>query len=255
MTVSAPALVYNAPMVSPPDSIPRPSAFRRYAPMAAIVVTVAVFLTLGGHRLVSFETLLGEHRNIAAWVAGRPLEAALLYFLGYALMVGCGLPVGTVMIILGGYLFGGLLGAALAVAAAGTGALALFAAARRAGGEFFGRRGGPVVARGREGFQREAVSYMFFLRIAPVFPYFAVTLAAACLGVSTRLFLVASTVGIIPVNAVLATLGSNLDELLDSGRVPGMNDLLEPRFLAPLVLLVALSLLPVLLHRLGFLKA
>ncbi len=223
--------------------------YRRFVPLGLIVVAAGAFFVFGGHRLISFETLKDQHELIAAWVAARPLAAAGIFWLGYTAMVSCGLPVGSVMIVVAGFLFGVILGTVLAVSAATVGALVLFAAARLAGGDYFERRAAPVIARVRAGFQREAVSYMFFLRVVPVFPFFLVTLAVAGLGVSTRLFLVATGLGIIPVNLAWASLGSNLSGMLAQGQAPGWADLMEPKFLAPLIALVALSLLPIAVHR------
>lgn len=238
-------------MSIPPDSAKsRRGRFRRFVPLGLIVLVAGAFFAFGGHRLVSFETLKSQHDAIAEWVGARPLAAAGVLWLGYTAMVACGLPVGSVMITVAGFVFGVLLGTALAVTAATAGALVLFFAVRLAEGDFFERRAGPVIARIRDGFQREAVSYMFFMRVAPFFPFFAVTLATAALGVSTRLFVLATGLGIIPVNLAWASLGSNLSDMLAEGQAPGWADLMEPRFMAPIIALVALSLLPIAVHRL-----
>lgn len=236
-------------MSSSDPEIVRRRRYRRFVPLGLIALAAVTFFVFDGHRLISFETLKTQHDAIAAWVAARPLAAAGVFWLGYTAMVACGLPVGSVMITLAGFVFGVLSGTLLAVTAATAGAMVLFFATRLAGREYFERRAAPVVARVREGFQREAVSYMFFLRIVPVFPFFLVTLAVAALGVSTRLFVVATALGIVPVNLAWASLGANLRGMLARGHAPGWADLMTFEFMAPLAALVALSLLPILLHR------
>ncbi len=236
-------------MPDTPNAETRSGRWRRFVPLGLIALTAGAFFASGGHRLISFDTLKAQHEAIAAWVSARPFAAAGLFLGGYAAMVACALPVGSVMIVVAGFVFGVAWGTLLAVTAATAGALVLFAAARLAGGDYFERRAAPVVARVREGFQREAVSYMFFLRIVPLFPFFLVTLAVAALGVSTRLFVAATALGIVPVNIAWASVGANLRGMLARGHAPGWADLMTLEFVAPLAALIALSLLPILLHR------
>jgi uncharacterized membrane protein YdjX (TVP38/TMEM64 family) len=76
-----------------------------------------------------------------------------------------------------------------------------------------------------------------------VFPFFAVNIAIALIGVPTRMFLWTTVVGIAPATAAYAFIGSGLGEQLERGRLPGPELLLEPVILWPALILVGLLLL------------
>ena len=235
-------------MANLPNTTTAFHTLKRFGPLTVIGAVVAVFVLLDGPRWVSFDTLQSQYQSIGEWVSERPVKSAALYLLVFSLMVSCALPVGSVMITLGGFLFGIAGGTVLSVASAGIGAMVLFYATRLAGGDFFERRAGPTVAKLRSGFQKDAVGYLFFMRVVPVFPFFAVTVAASLLGMSARTFLLVTVAGIAPVNAAWAALGSNLGTLLDSREAITAELLLQPRFLLPIGALAVLAVVPVLLR-------
>ena len=90
------------------------------------------------------------------------------------------------MTLAGGLLFGWQLGAALTVVAATIGATALFVIARTSFGTSLAAKAGPSLAKLRDGFKENALSYLLFLRLVPAFPFFIVNLAPALLGVPLK---------------------------------------------------------------------
>jgi uncharacterized membrane protein YdjX (TVP38/TMEM64 family) len=99
------------------------------------------------------------------------------------------------------------------------------------------------------GFRANALSYMLFLRLVPAFPFFLVNLVPAFLGVSLKVFVIATAVGIVPATFIYASVGSSLGALLDAGSTPDLGLILEPRFLLPIVGLALLALVPVVYKR------
>ncbi len=102
----------------------------------------------------------------------------------------------------------------------------------------------------KEGFGRDALSYLLFLRLVPLFPFFLVNLAAAFLEVRTRIFVIGTGIGIIPGGLVYASVGNGLGVVLDQGEVPDLGIIFTPSILLPLLGLGLLSLLPVLVKHL-----
>ena len=49
-----------------------------------------------------------------------------------------------------------------------------------------------------DGFRDNALSYMLVLRLVPLFPFFVVNLVPAFMGVSLRIYILATLIGIIP---------------------------------------------------------
>lgn len=223
---------------------------RRVLPVGVLALGLIAFFTLDLDRFVSFQALSDNRDLLQGWVAANPLVSRLGYALAYALSIAFSLPVGLVLTVTGGLMFGLIEGTAITVVSATVGALAVFLAARMAIGDSLRAKAGPFVARLEEGFQENALSYLLVLRLVPIFPFWLVNIVPALLGVSTRVFLLGTLVGIIPGTFVFVSVGNGLDTVFSRGEVPGLGIFLEPGVLIPIAGLTLLSLVPVLYKRL-----
>jgi uncharacterized membrane protein YdjX (TVP38/TMEM64 family) len=104
---------------------------------------------------------------------------------------------------------------------------------------------GTTAQKMKEGVRRNAFFYVLFTRLVPVFPFFAVNIAAGLLGVATRTYVAATFLGMIPGVIVYTGLGSGLGKLFDEGVEPDLRLIFRPEILLPLLGLAALSILPV----------
>ncbi len=95
------------------------------------------------------------------------------------LVVAFSLPIAVIVTPVGGFLFGLWLGALLSVVGATLGSVAVFLAARTAFYDLFHARAGAALARLEEGFRRDSFSYLLFLRLVPVFPFWLVNIVPA----------------------------------------------------------------------------
>jgi uncharacterized membrane protein YdjX (TVP38/TMEM64 family) len=226
-------------------------ALRRLLPAAVLIAGLLAFFAFGGHRYVGFHTLESHRESLMALVAAHRLAAPLAFVVLYALMVAFSVPGALVMTVAAGFLFGTLLGAALSVAGATVGAVAVFLVARSALGDLLRRRAGPGLARMRAGFQENALSYLLVLRLIPLFPFWLVNLVPAFLGVSLRVFVVGTLIGIIPGSLVYASVGNGLGTIFEAGEAASIKHAIyAPEVLLPIVGLVLLSLLPVIYKKL-----
>ena len=226
----------------------------------------AVVLALGGHRYLSLAALVDHHAAIEALVAAHPLTAVLAFVVVYAAVAALSLPGGAVMTLLGGLVFGGLVGTVASVVGATAGATLVFLIARTSFGDELVRRAGGAVARLAGGFQRNALSYLLFLRLVPAFPFWLVNLVPAVFGVKLSTYVLATSVGILPGTLVFALIGSGLGGTLESERLAvadciargaspcvarlSFGDFLTPELIAGFAALGVLALLPLLIKRL-----
>lgn len=224
--------------------------WRRYAPLAALVLVSALAFAFDLHQLISFETLRQHDRLLRETVADRPVSMALGYTIAYALVVATALPVAVLMTVVGGYLFGIWLGGSLAVTGATIGAVGVFLVAGTSVGRRLGAGTSPLLARMRSGFQQNAFSYLFILRLLPLLPFLVASVVPALLGVSLKVFTLATVLGMIPGSFVYASVGNGLGAIIARGEEPELDILLEPEILGPLLALAALALLPVVYKRL-----
>lgn len=226
------------------------STLRRLLPVAILLAGLAAFLLLGLERYVSFEMLARHKATLTAWVAAHRVLAGLAFVLAYALMVAFSLPVAVVATPVGGFLFGTWAGAGLSVVAATLGSVAVFLAARYAFRDLFRARAGATLARLEEGFRNNDFSYLLFLRLVPVFPFWLINIVPALLGMQLKRYVLATLLGIVPASIVYAGVGSGLGALLKRGEQPDLGIIFEWHILLPLLGLAALALLPVVVARL-----
>jgi uncharacterized membrane protein YdjX (TVP38/TMEM64 family) len=207
-----------------------------------VVVAVAVVAAMRAG-LLPADVLLERHRSLQAAVDQAPLLSALAFEVFYVLVIALALPGGTVLSLAAGYLFGPAAGTGVALAGATLGAMASLVIVRGLAGDWFRRRLGEGYERIRALFLRAPVRNLLLLRLIPIFPFFAVNVGVALLGVRTRLFLWTTVLGVLPSTIAYAAIGAGLGEPLSQGRLPGPELLLEPAVLWPSLALAMLVLL------------
>jgi uncharacterized membrane protein YdjX (TVP38/TMEM64 family) len=223
----------------------RPFRLRRLLPVLLVAAAAALAFALGVQDHVSIEALR-EHRSaLNAFVAGHGVAAAVGFTVVYALATLLSLPVGAVLTIAGGFLFGVAFGTLYVVVGATVGATAIFLVARSALGEPLRAKAGAFMQRMEAGFRANAFSYMLVLRFIPLFPFFVVNLAPAFLGVPLRTYVAGTFIGIVPGTVVFALAGAGLGSVFDGDGAFTLESVLTPQILAGLVGLSLLSLLPV----------
>jgi uncharacterized membrane protein YdjX (TVP38/TMEM64 family) len=237
----------------------------RLAPVAVIVAVGVLVVAMGWHRQLSLETLVRHRALLDDFVAAHYASALASFVALYVAAVSLSIPGAAFLTITGGLLFGTLVGGAAAAASATIGATVLFLIARSAFSAYVLRRAGPRLSRIADGFCADAFSYLLFLRIVPVFPFFLVNLAPALVGVRLSTFIAATALGILPATFVFASVGAGLDSVvqaqasahaacLAAGGADCRLDFdpsaaLTPQLIGALVALGLLALVPVVVKR------
>lgn len=211
---------------------------RKAALLAAFATAAATFFLLDLGRYFTLESLKS---NRAALEALRDRHAVLfpaLFTLVYIFQTAFSLPGAAILSLAAGALFGLVQGTLLAVTGATAGAILAFLASRTIlRGWAAAKLGGRMEAIDR-GLREKGMSYLLFLRLVPVFPFFLVNLACGVTGLPLRTYALGTFLGIIPGGAVYVNAGASL------GSVESMAQAASPRVLASLALLGLLALLP-----------
>jgi uncharacterized membrane protein YdjX (TVP38/TMEM64 family) len=244
----------------------RKSPLRRLTPLVVVLCLSILVLAMGWERQISFETLARHHDDLRQFIAAHQATALAGYIGLYIAVVGLSLPAGAYLTIIGGILFGTLIGGCAAVVGASIGAILIFSIAKSAFGEHLVRKAGPAAAKVAQGFRADALSYLLFLRLVPIFPFWLVNLVSALCGLRLATFAAGTALGIMPATFVFASVGSGLASImtaqeraygacLAAGRVDcrltfQAADALTPQLLAALVALGLLALVPVVVKRL-----
>jgi uncharacterized membrane protein YdjX (TVP38/TMEM64 family) len=258
-----------------PDNDPAPPtegadnpkfSLRRACPLVLVVVVSGVVVAMGWHRQLSFETLAQHHEALRDFIAQHEAAAVAAYVALYIVLVALSVPVGFYFTVIGGILFGAILGGVAAMVGATVGAVGIFLIARSAIGEHLVRRAGPLAEKLARNFRADAFSYLLFLRLVPIFPFWLVNLVSALSGVRLATFAGATALGIIPATFAFAFVGAGLDSViaaqqaayrscLAAGRADcrltfHMNAAITPELLAALAALGVVALIPVVVKRL-----
>lgn len=193
---------------------PPRSALRRWAPLGILILVAGAAIAAGLPRHLSPDSLIAHRAALTAYVAANLPLAFVATMLVYTAVVALSVPGGLALTILSGFLFGPVLGTICAVASATIGATILFLVAGSSVGDALRAKAGPRLNRIAEGFRADAFSYLLFLRLVPVAPFWLVNLAPALVGIPVRTFFFATLIGILPGTAVFATIGAGLDSVI-----------------------------------------
>ncbi|MFT3791544.1 MAG: VTT domain-containing protein [Rudaea sp.] len=195
--------------------------------------------------------LAAEQTRLQALIGERPILSALAHIGAITLGIATGLPGMVVLIMAGGMLFGVVTGALLNIVGVTIGALVLFLASRRAFGDHGDDNKAPgLVSRLRDGYLAQPVSYTFFLRLVPFFPFGGVTVALAWLRCPLWLFVTATAIGGFAMTGIETWLGASLAKNIGTNKAIGTDLLHDPQVLWPMIGLVLLALVPIAVNKL-----
>lgn len=226
----------------------------RLWPVYVIAAGLIAAWQFGLFRYLSLETLQSQNAALQAFVSEHLLLAIIGYIAIYALATLFMLP-GALWITISGGLVFGLVGGSLATIAGATfGASLLFAAAKTSVGKALRERTGGFIRKMEKGFNENAISYMFALRLLPIVPFPVANIAPALLGAKYREFALTTALGIIPGVVAYTWIGASLGATFDAGETSSLFDAVK-NFVPAFVALGLVALLPVAYRKIAGRKA
>ncbi|SVB84029.1 uncharacterized protein METZ01_LOCUS236883 [marine metagenome] len=166
------------------------------------------------------------------------------WFIGiYFLTVSFSLPGATILTLAAGAIFGSVLGVLLVNIGATLGATAAFLSARFIFRDWVEGKFSDKLSFINSGISGNAFSYLLFLRLVPVFPFFLVNLILGLTQVRLSIYFFGTMLGIMPGSFVYAFAGSNL------ANINSVSDIASPKVFGALVLLGIFTLIPTVYSR------
>jgi len=209
---------------------------RKIAVLALILVLLAGFFVFDMGRYLSLDAIKTQQAALDAQVEAHPWLAGGVFFIVYVLVTALSLPGAALMTLAGGALFG-LFGGTLLVSFASTlGATLAMLLSRYLLRSWVQARFRQRLAKIDQGVKREGASYLFALRLVPVFPFFLINLAMGLTQLPVRTFWWVSQLGMLPGTLVYVNAGREL------GQLESLGGILSPGLVGAFVLL---GLLPV----------
>jgi pyruvate/2-oxoglutarate dehydrogenase complex dihydrolipoamide dehydrogenase (E3) component/uncharacterized membrane protein YdjX (TVP38/TMEM64 family) len=188
-------------------------------------------------RLFSLDCFAAWREVIEAFREARPMALAAGFFAVYVLVTALSIPGAAVMTLAGGALFGLGVGTLLVSFASSIGATLAFLVARLLLRDFVQRRFRRRLAAINRGVEKDGAFYLFALRLAPVFPFFAINLAMALTPIRAVPFYLVSQIGMLPGTLVYVNAGTRL------GQLESVGGILSPSLIGAFVLLGLFPLL------------
>jgi len=204
---------------------------------------------LGLQDYVNLNTIKSQRSELLNIVSDRPYISILAFVGIYIISVALSLPIATVLTLLGGFLFGRWLGTFLIVISATMGATILFLAAKSAIGTTLRQKAGPLYKKIESNMNQNAIGYLLFMRLVPIFPFFLVNIVPALFNIRLIPYLATTFLGIIPGTFVYANVGREL------GTIDTLSDLISTETLIAFTLLGLFALLPVIIKQVNLFKS
>jgi len=199
-------------------SADHPLTLGRLIPLGVVLAAMGFAVAMGWHRQVSLETLVRHRSSIEELVAAHRALAIFGFIAVYVTAVALSFPGAALLTVVGGAIFGTLIGGVAAVTAATLGATVIFLVTKFACGcvasRGWTRRTAPLAEKLAAGFRKDAFCYLVFLRLVPLFPFWLINLISAPAGVALSPFVGATALGIIPATFAFAFFGAGLNTAL-----------------------------------------
>ena len=204
---------------------------RKLALLLVLAAAVAAFFALDLGRFFGLAYVKGAQVQFAALYAERPGLVLGAYALAYVVVFALALPVGAVMTLIGGALFGAVAGTIVVSFASSIGALLSFLAARFLLADGVRARFGQRLAEVDKGVARDGAFYLFTLRLIPAIPPAAINLLFGLTRMRAWTFYWVSQVGMLAGTLVYVNAGTQL------ARIESLAGILSPALVGSFVLL------------------
>ncbi len=211
---------------------------KKSALIVIIVIAIALFYHFDLGRFLTLESIKTHRQDLFDFYEQNTLAMILGYITVYITAVALSLPGALFLTLIGGAVFGALKATLIINIGATIGATLAFLAARFVLRDWVESKWGDKLKPFNEGFSNNAINYLLFLRLVPVFPFFLVNLVSGLTQIPTRIYVLGTMIGIIPGTFVYANAASNL------ASIESVSDIASPGVLGAFALLGMFALIP-----------
>jgi uncharacterized membrane protein YdjX (TVP38/TMEM64 family) len=222
---------------------------QRFWPVILLGTLLALFFYFRLDRYLSFESLKSNRALLLSWTEQHHATSLLTFALIYMLAVAISIPGAWFLTLTAGFLFGPISGTLLVICSATLGAFVVYLAVKYTLRDWVAKKTTRWLKTMEQGFQDNAFSYLLFLRLVPLFPFWLVNIVPALLGIAPRTYLTATFIGIIPGSFVYVLVGNGLGHVFDANQTPNLAILKDPVVLFPLIALGLLALVPIIYRK------
>jgi len=205
--------------------------------LVVIAALVVAFFAFDAGRFFTLEFFKSKQAELEAYYAANPAQTIAIYFGLYVAMAALSLPGAAITTLVGGALFGLVVGVIVVSFASSIGATLAFLASRFLFRDAIQNRYGDRLKAINDGIARDGAFYLFTIRMIPAIPFFVVNLVMGVTTIKARTFYWVSQLGMFLGTIVFVNAGTEI------GKIESLRGILSPRIILAFVLLALLGLL------------
>lgn len=182
---------------------------RQLIPLGLLILLILVGYFLKVQQDITVDTLRQKHLVLQVYIHQHPMIAPLIFMGIYTLSVCLIIPDSTLLTLFAGLSFSWPLALIYCVISETLGALIFFGAIRALGSSAEKSKY-KMLNKMRDSFKKDTASYLLFLRISHIIPFWLISLGAAYFNAPLRTFAWTTFVGVIPLTYFLIQAGHAL---------------------------------------------
>jgi len=208
--------------------------------LLVMVVAVALFFVFDLGQYLSLQSLKSNRDQLRAFYNANAVAMVAAFIGVYIVTVALSLPGATILTLCAGAIFGSVTGTLVVNVGATIGAMLAFLVARFLLRDWVEKKFGAKLKPFNDGFSKNAINYILFLRLVPLFPFFLVNLVSGLTKIRLPVYFFGTMFGILPGTFVYANAGSNL------ASINQLSDIASLEVLGAFALLGLFALIPTL---------
>lgn len=206
--------------------------------LSVIAIAVTLFFVFDLGRYLSLESLKSNRDQLHAFYEANAVVMIAAFIGVYIVAVALSLPGATILTLCAGAIFGSVTGTLVVNIGATVGATLAFLVARFLLRDWVEKKFGEKLKPFNDGFSKNAINYMLFLRLVPLFPFFLINLASGLTKIRLPVYFFGTMFGALPGTFVYANAGSNL------ASINQLSDIASVKVLGAFALLGLFALIP-----------
>jgi uncharacterized membrane protein YdjX (TVP38/TMEM64 family) len=207
------------------------------------IAAVILFFSFDLQRFLTLPALKANRQTLLDYYATHKVIMVAGFMVLYIVQTALSLPGAAILSLAAGAVFGPIMGTVYAIVAATLGATLAFLLTRYLLRDVVVSKFGSKLEGMNRELEERGFSYLLFLRLVPVFPFFLINLAAGLTRLPLRTFFIGTMLGIIPGGFVYVNAGATL------ASIDSLSGIASPRVLGSFALLGLFALVPVLYNK------
>ncbi len=203
----------------------------KLALVVIVAILISAFFAFDLGEYLTLEYMQSQRQQFIEYYNNNTAVTIAVYFGVYVAVTALSLPGAAIMTLVGGAVFGLLVGVVVVSFASSIGATLAFLVSRFVLRDYVQNKFGDKLRAINQGIEKEGAFYLFTLRLIPAFPFFVINLVMGITTIRTLQFYIVSQLGMLAGTVVFVNAGSQL------GSIESVSGILSPQLLASFALL------------------